>query len=91
MSSTFFWLGAIGFSILKNPPTFVEKLRLKGCLVLWYLDDFLISAGKEGSARSCEEASLWIQDLMDTLGLQRHATKGIWGLGTTKLDHLAGI
>lgn len=29
-----------------------------------------------------------IQDPMDKLGLLRHATKGGWGKGATKLDHL---
>lgn len=54
----------------------------------WYIFDFLISSGKGGSAQSCEEASIWIQNLMEKLGLRIHATKGIWGTGTTKLDHL---
>lgn len=68
--------------------TFVQLLRFKGCLVLWYLDEVLISSGKEGSVRSCKEASIWIQDIMDQLGLKRHATKGVWDGRATKLDRL---
>lgn len=88
MFGSVFWMGPLGPSLLSFPETFLQYLRLKGCLVLWYLLDFLLSPGKDRSSQSCLLNSIWIQDVMDHLDLKRYATKGMWDGGATKLDHL---
>ena len=61
-----------------------------GYRVLWYLDDFLIAprGGRGATSEDCLTASRRIDAFLMKLGLQRHATKGVWGAGATELEHL---
>eukprot|EP00173_Palmaria_palmata_P001948 Plantae.Rhodophyta-Palmaria_palmata.ctg21756.p1 GENE.Plantae.Rhodophyta-Palmaria_palmata.ctg21756~~Plantae.Rhodophyta-Palmaria_palmata.ctg21756.p1 ORF type:complete len:142 (+),score=3.04 Plantae.Rhodophyta-Palmaria_palmata.ctg21756:155-580(+) len=68
---------------------FVSHFRRElGYSLLWYLNDFLLSPQGDGSPESCLKVSRKIQARMDKLGRLRHATKDVWGSGTTRLEHL---
>lgn len=70
---------------------FVVYLRnVLGYRVLWYLDDFLVAprGGKAATPEDCARASGRLDGVMQRLGLERHASKGVWGHGATELEHL---
>jgi hypothetical protein len=58
--------------------------------VLAYLDDFLVgpSLGRAATARDCRRAFRVLDQLLHRYGLTRHPTKGVWGSGATRLEHL---
>ena len=80
---------AFHFTRLLRPV--VRYLRnVLGYRVLWYLDDFLIAprGGRGATPEDCLIASGRIDTVLTKLGLQRHATKGVWHHGATELEHL---
>lgn len=73
----------------------VKHLRVViGCRVLPYLDDFLLIAGnglKPASSGDALALSSQVSGLLLTLGLVRHPSKGVWGAGATRLEHLGVV
>lgn len=72
---------------------FVWKMRKWGYRVLSYIDDFLVAcaAGRVSTAGDCRKGSERIEELMGKLGLARHPTKGVWGEGSTLVEHLGFV
>jgi len=72
---------------------FVRELRHMGFRVLAYLDDFLIAPNRHGAVatnRDCRRAACRIDELMTSLGLTRHPSKGEWE-GRQVIEHLGVI
>ena len=69
---------------------FVGELRRLGYRTLAYLDDFLLASSSPGVVSTnahCAAAAARVENLMKSLGLIRHPSKGVW-TGTTVIEHL---
>lgn len=78
------------FVKLLSPLTRYMRRELLLRVLVW-LDDYLIAPG-DGSlpstAQDCIMASRTLDSLFERLGLLRHPGKGVWGSGSTRLEHL---
>jgi len=64
-----------------------DELHLR---VLVWLDDYLIAPGDgsvPSSSEDCMKVSHTLDQLFWNLGLLLHPEKGVWGEGTTRLEH----
>lgn len=61
-----------------------------GVRVLLNIEDFLIAASfwRVSTAAHCERVIRVFSDILRELGLELHEGKGIWGRGSTSMDHL---
>lgn len=61
------------------------------CRVLQWIYDYLFSPGIEiqsSLVSDCQKLCARLDALFPTLGLLRHPNKGVWGDGSTRLEHL---
>lgn len=64
------------------------------CRVLQWIDDYLLipGVGTVASApEDCLQLSMVLDRLFPRLGLLRHPDKGVWGQGTTRLEHVGVV
>ena len=88
---------ALPFGWGRSPPWFkmlmailVGELRGLGYRTLAYLDDFLLAPSSPGVVSTkahCAAAAARVDNLMKSLGLTRHPSKGVW-TGSTVIEHL---
>lgn len=95
----FFRCIALPFGWSRSPYWFITLLKPFVRVVrsrwnyrlLAYIDDFLCnptSGDRPATAKDCEIASKRLDGLMERLGIMKHPTKGVWGNGSTVIDHL---
>lgn len=81
------------FLQVMKPLTRHLRLQLR-CRALPYLDDYLLVPGLGEVAATpadCLHLSAQVDALLTRLGLVRHPTKGVWGCGSRRLEHLGVV
>lgn len=68
----------------------MRRMREWDCRVLSYINDFLVTASsrRAAGAEDSENLSDEVERLMEMLGLGRYRKRGIFGRGSTMVEHL---
>lgn len=72
---------------------FYRELRVWGYRVLCYIDDVLVAPVPHGVVAASDDfqRASRIEALMRKLGIKRHPSKGVWGRGVRRLEHLGVV